>query len=844
MVLHSFRHHQIAADKAIADELKDNDRCLVKMFCGTGKSLLMREMKVVKNKKLVVYVFPSLALIDQFSRDYLKGCHFIKVSSEMESTTDIEVIRDFINEERNKIVLVTYQSFETLLSSLDGNIIDVCVFDEAHHVVGEKIKDLIFHFENYSDSDSDNFSDDSSYIGSVQGSIAQCKFAKKMVFLTATPVNRNGIVMESEEDEIGHCGNCCYSYSYYDGLNDYDETGKPMLNPFEVRIEFYTEKGNFSIYESIIRAAFVTGNNRVMTFHSTVNGDDETSVLNFVDQSLIYESFLKVKEEFDDRYTSIIFVGISAEMKMEERRRILNAFENCKKNQIFILSSCETIGEGVDTKKAGMCVFVEPRTSTTKIIQNIGRIVRRRETGEEGDSTILIPCWVDANKYLQCSSPEERDQRIREDMNGDFNQILNVMAAIKQESDELFNEILGLKPEFSQRQVESELRKQNFQPEEKGKELKEFIEEFFGESVEGEDEEEIFENASEKFGVSFEIFSQGENPVQNIGDGEKIVRLLYDQEREVFHLIKENRKKISKKKIGEFKKSKITVIGDIKALWGIVEGIDLENKIGSCVLNFQIVKLNPLEKAKEIAEWVRINGRLPKYSNPKYSKNEERKKESQYANYLSTKRSELRNNKKNKIIDFLNENIENWSFVSNPIHHDMVKKVEDIVKWIKENGKIPEPNYEKNVEDYYSRELHKLRVKYYIKGRGKINKSIAKILDEIDGWKEEIFVEKDKFIQLKYLEEIINWYNVKGFPRSKWEILFRNHIFGNFKIRNNISEDEKKEIYYFEKLRNFYKECYTEVEVKLKHEIYNWKEQVEKMIKNHEEYMQRINIIH
>ena len=43
------------ADDAIYNELLINNKCIVKMFCGTGKSLLMRKCKYLENKKLVVF---------------------------------------------------------------------------------------------------------------------------------------------------------------------------------------------------------------------------------------------------------------------------------------------------------------------------------------------------------------------------------------------------------------------------------------------------------------------------------------------------------------------------------------------------------------------------------------------------------------------------------------------------------------------------------------------------------------------------------------------------------------------------------------------------------------------
>ena len=66
-----FRYYQNDANLAICQELEVADKCLVKMFCGTGKSLVMANCSVLVDESLVVYVMPSLALIRQFCSDYL-----------------------------------------------------------------------------------------------------------------------------------------------------------------------------------------------------------------------------------------------------------------------------------------------------------------------------------------------------------------------------------------------------------------------------------------------------------------------------------------------------------------------------------------------------------------------------------------------------------------------------------------------------------------------------------------------------------------------------------------------------------------------------------------------------
>jgi predicted helicase len=103
------RPYQERAFAQISNELDRNEKCLVKMFCGTGKSLVMRRSPILQPLNNLVYVFPSLALISQFYTDYLmfgsKTCDpedyvmeesVLKVSCEDDATTDKDTIIRFI----------------------------------------------------------------------------------------------------------------------------------------------------------------------------------------------------------------------------------------------------------------------------------------------------------------------------------------------------------------------------------------------------------------------------------------------------------------------------------------------------------------------------------------------------------------------------------------------------------------------------------------------------------------------------------------------------------------------------------------------------------------------------
>ena len=169
---------------------------------------------------------------------------------------------------------------------------------------------------------------------------------------------------DRENINAGMCGKLVYDYSYLRGINE------EYLNPFEIRIDMYTENTNKSVFECIARTILVSNNNRVLTFHSDVNTDRDTSVKNFVNENEFKECFYKVlKNEFPEKinkYKKIKMVGFYSEITPKQRAKILEQFDETPDNEIIIISSCETMGEGIDTKRANMCVFVDPKSSFVK----------------------------------------------------------------------------------------------------------------------------------------------------------------------------------------------------------------------------------------------------------------------------------------------------------------------------------------------------------------------------------------------------------------------------------------------------------------------------------------------
>jgi superfamily II DNA or RNA helicase/predicted ABC-type ATPase len=737
-----FRYYQALADEAITKHLLHENKCLVKMFCGTGKSKLMLETHINKDKELIVYVFPSLALIEQFYNDYLTDANVLRISSEKDSTTDPQVIKKFLTKKK-KIICVTYNSFKTLIDNLNGHKIQVCHYDEAHHAVGETYQRLIF------DND-----------------------CEKQIFYTATPKNANGIIMyDSDKPETGMCGKMVYDYSYLSGVNE------GYLNPIEIRIDMYLKNENRSVFESIARAVLATGNNRVLTFHSDVNTDRDTSVNNFVNEEEFIKVFKEVQEkEFPKvkKYKKIMMVGLSASLKGKQRSEILKRFEKSG-SDVMVISSCETIGEGIDTKNANMCVFVDPKTSYVKIIQNIGRIVRKIFGEEKPNSTVLIPCWVDKEKYLGCGGDKEKcDEVIRQDMSegGNFNGILNVLSALKQEDEEIYDLCLHYPDTYSPKEIENHLEQHGYIIGEPG-ELNEVLEDLLDTELESDELMDIAEDED----VCIEVYTHSlENPVETYNpEAEEIVRVYQTEEGEYCPVTKRlDKEKRTSDRIPHPNREhrvnlKVHTHPDIKVLWNITS--DITGDICSCVIDCEVVKYDPMEAAICIVERAKeriANGGklLPRNISKGYRNTEELEQEYKDAKKLGRWKQSLKGkgttNCSHELCEYLDKYLPKWRSDRDEIAMEEAINIVERANKRLENGEKIIPRH---IQDKIKRTTEELEQenkdatklcnwKGALKGKGSnCSNEVRDYLDKyLPGWRNEIDLDEKA---IKHAEGIV-----------------------------------------------------------------------------------------
>ncbi len=786
------KKHQIECLNKIEEHFKIDNKGLIKMFCGAGKSFLIYICLLKYGLKLSVVVVPSINLITQFNEDYFlskekqeyndkyydKKFKLMTVCSKNELsdktkypldlnvTTNKESILKFLKIDDNKIVLITYQSLDILVNIIKQNSmkIDLMCFDEAHHILGENMKKLLFgvdyNEDDYSDIDSDDNLDDDDMIGSFIDD-----YVNKSLFFTATPKNSNGIKMyepitnitidddeydiEDDEDtydsEELHCGKMIYEYMHTNGVND------NILNDFNIRVDLYTENTDKSIFEAISRSILETGNNRVLTFHSRSNNDTKTNkgsnVIDFSDEdnkkefkkcfdNIVKSEFPKLKK----KYKNIEFKGITANTK--NRKKILEEFDSTKDDEIFILASCKTLGEGIDTKRCNQIVFVDPKQSYIEIVQNIGRVCRK----QDNISTVLIPTYVDVNKYKDCKTIEDKDKVIRNEMSktGNFNGILNVLSALRQEDPYMFEMCLKYPELYSDKEINDNLNKNGLVMKEKEYNKKELFEKHEIKYDKKITEKENFEKLAKKVDKNVQIINNKvlEEDIYINNDSEETMYLVKKKDDiyvETKGKVKSN-KKIEKpnRNIKPF----VHANDDIQVLWEIDGEIDLSKKLFGGYIKATVIPSNKNiwnDNLLKIKSYIIEYSKLPSCED----KNKDIKKlgywiDNQKKNYIK----KIGNMTEKDIYDnwheFINSNEFKKYFISN--EETWMNNLLEVKKYINENKKRLNRNDTNKFISYLGKWISMQKNLYDKKDRIMKNENIRK------EWEKFILDYKEYFI--------------------------------------------------------------------------------------------------
>lgn len=426
------REYQDKAVEACTQALSEHDRASLVMACGTGKTLTTaailgcfcgkrdaqewillsdaeREATSAEDffSNTALVLVPSLALAAQTWQELSKtipaefaifgssgpGERGVEGDLDVLVTTDPEELTFWHQPLMGRrVVISTYHSAPRLAQAQAGFWVDsgdldigvifnriptfsIVIADEAHKISGK--------------------TDESDWAIALGDRLK----IRKRLFATATPTSG-----ENAMDNEDLFGPRAYTYDMRTAINE------GHLSDFRmVAIGVKANGGQGDLLHAIRLAAAEYGLARIASFHSNL-ADAKYSAAAINDSGVGTADFL------------------SGSHTWEERHQMLNRLRDAK--GLHVLTSVNTISEGVNVPTLDGVVFAAPKSSPVQVTQITGRAIRKNPLREE-PAIILVPVYV--------AEDEDEDQRLDE---AKFSDVRKIVQAL-QDHDPTFISRLG-----------------------------------------------------------------------------------------------------------------------------------------------------------------------------------------------------------------------------------------------------------------------------------------------------------------------------------------------------------------------------------------------------------------
>lgn len=404
---------------------------LVHCACGIGKThIFLHHINMNKNYKKVLLVFPTLILLNQQVNNYLldTGSGYLELYKRdnilitcsdtdindyqndiniIKTVTDPCVMKQFMDKYDNSVYIVsTYKTLPVLLSVTQDNYFDICIYDEAHKFT------LFTKNEEYS------------FLNK----------GVKHVLYTATPkLNETWSKIRL---------NPIFRYNHIDGVID------KICKDFEIVLNI-SDINTDNNYESVIRlVSKYYDHKKWLFYHRFINANMKTD-----------EGMKEFTEKYNNTFIEhdINHYSIDMNTKMYFRKHIISEFEsNIGKS---VLSSVNTLCEGIDINGVSAVCFIKPRKSGVYVAQAIGRACRIHSIEDiNKKALVVVPLFINKKKYNNINDISLDDK----DVFADWESLIKICSSIYTENHELYDSYIDNPNTLTKHEIQAELERQNF----------------------------------------------------------------------------------------------------------------------------------------------------------------------------------------------------------------------------------------------------------------------------------------------------------------------------------------------------------------------------------------------
>jgi superfamily II DNA or RNA helicase len=703
----TLRFCQTEALKTIRENRKTSTLETNLSLCtGAGKSIIIREISQENKRRILV--FPWLDLMIQYfdvHKEIYSSCNCIRYYATEGTLPHVERLSDKMNElqQDSYVILTTYTSAPNIYGKLkDGMEVDILIHDEAHRIERPDYK---------------------SALTPISGLIRHTVNLSATLPSTKTP----------------H-----YRYSLLRGIKD----GVVRDFHMELFLCVAKERNETKLLQQILeklKSLHKEVKLLIYTAEANTENNDSSSVKTFIDK---HADLL--------RQHGYWIEGIRAETK--DRKKLLREFE--KHRECSILVSCKTLSEGIDLKNANCMLPWDPSSSPIDNIQRIGRCLRllKDQKGEfkkeQRASTVLIPIFLNEEKYKNCEGDREKidsilSKEISEGDKGNFRPIVNVCTALKEELAEddpdLFNRLINWpaipKVSVNYDLIECVANQCNKSVEDVIDQVVENLQEKVDEDAlkeiqEGEWSEELNGQVAQALADTQDItlvIRDGEE-AEMFGKGEKSVTV-EKQADETYKVVKEKKeagkeKEFAKKRIAQ--RMSINFSDECKILLGLdsIEGADATGGMVLTRLTTEVHLDEDWEKRR--LEWVAMYEKLGRYPVHTSENNDEKSAgrwQSDQRKYFKKKSSWLtpeRIEKLNKTKGWIWESEDTWE-----------KNRQHWISLYEKIGRSPSSNKDASKEEKRAAQWQMHQRKYFKRKSSNMYPERIEKLNNTKGWRWE-----------------------------------------------------------------------------------------------------------
>jgi superfamily II DNA or RNA helicase len=392
-VLYKPRHDQSAIISKAVSHFQENDKGLLIIPCGVGKTLISLWITQEVQAKTILIGVPNKLLLKQWEENILKifGNTPYQIVS---GGVDIGDIMEFLQRHNKKcIVITTYSSSHKVYTASDniGYVFDMKILDEAHHLTTNNMQ-LEHTMKKY-----------------VQ---MLNIISKKQLSLTATikqleGTNPSGLVVSNDNAE--YFGEIIERKCLLWAINkniicDYviqtitanEEQLESQLARFRI-----TDENDKRIFLSAFAAlkSISQGHSHHLLIYSN-NKDNSLKLVQYI-RILLDDNYFHIPELFFSNYHS--------EMRLKDQKEIISNFEKAK---FGIITCVYCLGEGWDFPLLDAVVFSENMSSNIRIVQSALRASRKNKDAPAKITKIILPVlnredWLENSENLDLKKVRE-----------------------------------------------------------------------------------------------------------------------------------------------------------------------------------------------------------------------------------------------------------------------------------------------------------------------------------------------------------------------------------------------------------------------------------------------------